>query len=151
MTRIERIWRKRLADSGFVDIEGQDGNLSNIDKAHGRLNATAEEMSAIADGYTAAQDLLRTHKFPTTQHRAAWKMHADGSTRNAIAKELGVSKWAVDRALAHGRSVLRHRSNGGKGGKRTTDVQHARRVVSSMGYEELVRVATVLAMARRGR
>lgn len=115
--KLEALWRKKLAESGFQDLEGadRDGPLSNRGKLHdgtGAVSGEAKVQGSSTDGdwehfqhrvesgaeYTRwAQDVLLAisdDKNPSLRQRA-WKLHTEGMGMRGIAAQLGVNFHVV--------------------------------------------------------
>lgn len=82
-------WNRKLADSGFHDIENAAGTLeTNRGAMHEEMAATAEER---AQYFRLARDFTLTRRFKALPPRdqRIWSMHADGATQREIAAALG--------------------------------------------------------------
>lgn len=94
--KLKAKWNKKLADSGFIDIERPDGSLiPEVD--YRSLDGTRG--SDFNDGrqeyYDIAQDYLNRGKFATLLDYTVWKMHAEGTSYRDIGKELNLTFYKV--------------------------------------------------------
>lgn len=80
-------WYKKLANTGFADIEQPDGNLKNWALSLIRHDETTE--NAKQDYYRLAGQLLHSsYPFQSNTERKIWEMHAEGLSIRDIAKKL---------------------------------------------------------------
>jgi hypothetical protein len=99
LTALEREWTKRLAASGFQDLEGRDrdgplsdrGNLHAVTGEDGQQERLAERIEHGSAYHTWATDVLRSHRFASRLQRDAWASHADGDGIRETARQLGVT------------------------------------------------------------
>jgi len=94
--KLKAKWNKKLADSGFEDIERPDGTLKpevdyrSLDSTRGdNLHDGRQEY------YHAAQDFLNRGSFNSLLDYTIWKLHADGISYRAIGKELRATFYKV--------------------------------------------------------
>jgi len=108
-------WDKKLAESGFEDIEDRKTGLlkawsgtisARINGLEPRYSGSAGYSSLIwkesqQDYYRAAGQVLHTGKFKSKKHKEIWKLHCDGLSTRQIAKELDLtqrqSAYAINR------------------------------------------------------
>ena len=85
-------WDKKLADSGFEDIENADGSLKV--EVHPRTlnNAIRDNRASY---YDTAQNFLNNCKFTTLLDYSIWKMHTEGMSFRDIAEEMGLTFYKV--------------------------------------------------------
>ncbi len=89
------IWYKKLAASGFEDIE-QDENLLKrwassafTGKVNGaRYDEKKSAIDATEEYYRIAGHFLYEHKFSSAFERTIWEMHSEGKSLRDISKAL---------------------------------------------------------------
>jgi Mor family transcriptional regulator len=90
--KLKAKWNKKLADSGFIDIERPDGSL----KPEGDYRTVDH---GLQDGreeyYYSAQDFLNQGKFASLLDYTIWKMHAEGISYRQISAELKLTFYKV--------------------------------------------------------
>ena len=81
---LQKLWDKKLAASGFEDIEQRDGNLKTWASLFTR-GATADvTVEAKQEYFRAAGHFLHRHRF-TAFEKKVWALHAEGlSVRNVV-------------------------------------------------------------------
>jgi hypothetical protein len=94
--KLKAKWNKKLADSGFVDIERPDGSLKpEVD--YRSLDSTRGD--SLQDGrqeyYYIAQDFLNRGKFANLLDYTVWKLHAEGMSFRDIGNELKLTFYKV--------------------------------------------------------
>lgn len=101
-----RAWRKRLRDSGFVDIEAPDGTLtSGPKKPPGRWrsfeSASPVEREATAEYFRRAEAFCGSSRFArlTPKVKVVWRLHAKGLSNTEVEKQTGYSIKVVRNAL----------------------------------------------------
>ena len=98
-------WNKKLADSGFVDIEEPNSPLEWLKRWDSNYFArrTAwrgpERMAAQADYYHQCFQFLHNHQFDVELERKIWAMHADGISAAQIKRKLRCKTNTVSKAL----------------------------------------------------
>jgi len=94
--KLKRKWNKKLIESGFYDIENEDGSFKN--EIHSRTVDYALK-DAREEYYYKAQDFLNSGKFANLLEYTVWKMHAEGISYRNIAKELGLTFFKIQRTV----------------------------------------------------
>lgn len=94
--KLKAKWNKKLADSGFEDIENADGSLKpEVD--YRSMDSTRGDI--LHDGrqeyYSIAQDFLNRGKFATLLDYTIWKLHAEGMSYRDIGNELKLTFYKV--------------------------------------------------------
>lgn len=94
--KLKAKWYKKLADSGFEDIERPDGSLkTEVD--YRSMDGTRGD--GLEDGrqeyYEIAQDYLNRGKFATLLDYTVWKLHAEGVSYRDIGNELKLTFYKV--------------------------------------------------------
>jgi hypothetical protein len=94
--KLKAKWNKKLADSGFIDIERPDGSLKpEVD--YRSLDSTRGD--GLQDGrqeyYAIVQDFLNRGKFATLMDYTVWKLHAEGLSYRDIGNELKLTFYRV--------------------------------------------------------
>lgn len=107
LTAVEREWAKRLADSGFQDLEtpgDRDGPLSNrghlVNHAEATDDNEARLVQRIELGEAETDRRRAILHLPIRHGKRAWALHADGVSERDIAKALGITRDAVRKQLA---------------------------------------------------
>jgi DNA-binding NarL/FixJ family response regulator len=96
--RLDAVWKKKLRQSGFVDIE--DESSSSFARPIARQlvdtqNASTRDHEAIFTYYTRAEQFLSAFDFPTKKHRRIWELHAQGVSVRRISHRLRVERNTV--------------------------------------------------------
>ena len=90
--KLKAKWAKKLAKSGFIDIENKDGSIK--EEIHSRTLDYA-----LNDGrmeyYNQAQDFLNRGKFSSLLDYTVWKMHTEGTSFRTIGIELNLTFYRV--------------------------------------------------------
>jgi len=108
LTALEREWAKKLAASGFQDLEtpgDRDGPLSNrghlVNHAEANDENEARLVHRIELGEAETDRRRAILHMPIRRGRRAWALHADGVSERDIAAELGITRDAVRKQLAY--------------------------------------------------
>lgn len=161
--KLEEVWRKRLALSGFDDLEGtdRDGPLSNRGNLHdgtGRVSGPkADDGEAGADGDWAslavriqsgaartdmAQDVARErfggHNPKSRLRRKIWKTYAEEGSIKAASRTLGISFHAARTAVIAGAEAAK------EPGDQTCDRAKIRSLVRRTDHRVLEALASAL-------
>ncbi len=111
LTQLQKLWDKKLADSGFVDIENRrTGALKT--RIGSPLSESNNGLYSIRGGYTSrawkvsqieyyrrANQLLHTAVFKSSKHRRIWELHCQGLTLKVIAKKLHLTERQIKYAV----------------------------------------------------
>jgi hypothetical protein len=92
LKKLQREWANKLEASGFTDIETPNGLLKDWDSLRFRkpsLGLIPEQMEAIRDFYTKAEEFYYSFEFPDTTHKEIWRLFSKGHTVDEIVKQLG--------------------------------------------------------------
>jgi hypothetical protein len=89
-------WYKKLADTGFHDIEhiNEDGTTSHLLATRARPAGCSADWTATYEYYSICSEyywVLRAQKRPTK----AWKMHCDGKSCRQIARKMRKSSTTI--------------------------------------------------------
>ena len=138
---MQRLRDKLLRESGFVDLEGPngDGELSDRGNLH-PVDESIEEHERLAqrmgDGATYvewAESVLHDGpRFQSREAREVWRLHAEGLSEADIATALTLTRWKVRNHLANTR-------------RRVSEVSEVRR----WKHEKRQRRAQLQALVRR--
>ena len=90
--RLQKKWYKKLAKSGFSDLEWTDEKTAkgqNTPYLRKSLNKfkhlTPEKFEEVSEFYSRAPDFASQHNFPTERHKFTWQLHIEGySYRDSI-------------------------------------------------------------------
>lgn len=103
--KLQAEWNKKLAASGFEDIEDSNGQLkgkwsgdSDIRNKYTELTYAAKERY-----YQLAGQFLNDYPFKTEKDRIIWEMHSEGISIRDIVKALKKRRFKVYRHLVHSR------------------------------------------------
>lgn len=89
--QLQAKWYRKLANSGFEDIEQPDGNL----KVWATRPSRADMVSR-AEYYHLAQQYHQDKEFPTTLDKYVWGWHSKGLTNEQVARRVGKSQGSVE-------------------------------------------------------
>lgn len=93
--KLNKIWRKKLKDSGFEDIEDSNEDLllstTTMMKASKKdyVSVTSE---AKREYYYLASRFLNEYEFPNDLQKNIWRMHSDGTPHRKIMSALGTTE-----------------------------------------------------------
>lgn len=91
-TKLQRLWYRKLKDSGFKDIEHSSGAL---DRSYTKSKRTQVEIEVIQYYYSMASALLNDHKFVDPIEKTIWEYYSEGMSAREISEVLeqaGVKK-----------------------------------------------------------
>ena len=98
LEKLKEKWNKKLAASGFEDIENKDGSLK--DSIHSRTLSYALQAKESREAYYAtARQLLNDDLFSTQNDRAIWEAHCEGLSFRTIAKTAKITFYEVRRTV----------------------------------------------------
>lgn len=96
--KLKKKWDKKLADSGFVDIENSNGTLKA--ESDPRTIAYALTMGESRQVYyRAATMFLVSYDFPSEQDKNIWTMHCEGMGARVIGNQLGITTYKAESTL----------------------------------------------------
>lgn len=102
--QLKKVWYKKLAQSGFIDIETKSGLLKGGSTSSKFNNKTSRAtQTAKQQYYYMANELLNTHTFDSELDKAIWAYHAEGISVRDIAKIL--KKLPLKRSFSNRTSV----------------------------------------------
>ena len=94
LQKLQKEWYEKLRQSGFKDIEQEDGNLKIWSKFFtGKLDTLQGE--AKVQYFRAAGQFLHSYQFESAYDKTVWDMHANGISGRSIARQLKVNKRVV--------------------------------------------------------
>jgi hypothetical protein len=100
--KLQREWDRKLAESGFDDIEGRaSGMLRGISVQEPERAPSATELDATAEYHGRCAEFAHARQWGCQLERRIWEMHVDGHGTRAMAAAVG---WAHSRAY---RTLLR--------------------------------------------
>jgi hypothetical protein len=85
---LQDLWYKKLADSGFEDIEQPDGNLKFWASHYFRVKYNATKEEGKQEYYRLAGQFLYDHKFKNKLERRIWELHSIGTPAPLIQEKL---------------------------------------------------------------
>lgn len=86
--KLKAVWDKKLAKSGFNDIEQEDENLKTWTTGILKKRTSIEAYKAKETYFQLAGQFLYSHKFDSKEDMLIWKYHSDGLSSREIVKEL---------------------------------------------------------------
>lgn len=95
--KLQKIWNKKLTDSGFQDAEQPDGMLKEWSTRFRTHHADPSLYEAKEEYFRRAGQFLHSHAFEDKDSKRVWSMHAQGVSNRDIAKKLKVkTKKRID-------------------------------------------------------
>jgi hypothetical protein len=97
-------WYKKLAKSGFEDIEGNEEyfNASDTFTRHSsRYRDSVQRFEAKQEYYRLAGHFLYDHKFSSTLEKMIWQLHSEGLSIREITKKLQDRNVATHKNKVH--------------------------------------------------
>lgn len=145
-------WRRKLAASGFDDIEHPCGDLRSPpapmqNRAVGSL--PQETYQDNADYYYAAGKFLHSNPFANQQDRRIWELHAEGVPYREIAASTGTYVRLVNDTINRLRNLMlasggANHGGGGGGDGGSAWKRKVSRQLRRMDWETLLRIAPTL-------
>lgn len=89
--QLQKIWYKKLKDSGFEDIEKENGELKDFHSFKFQRTHSPVSFELNARYYELASQLTHEYPFKSRRDKQVWVRHANGETLEQIAKEMGLS------------------------------------------------------------
>lgn len=89
-------WDKKLAKSGFQDIEQEDENLK-MWAARPFRDIEPVQAEAVAEYYRLAGHFFHEYKFESDLERDIWEMHSQGMPLRTIAALLKIKKVKINK------------------------------------------------------
>lgn len=92
--KLQAEWYKKLEQSGFEDIEEEDGSLKEraaryASKYNGTyFQAKKGYYESVEEYYRLATQFLHSHRFKNKREKLIWEMHSNGTSIRNIVKEL---------------------------------------------------------------
>ena len=90
---LQKQWYKKLAQTGFRDIEDGNGNLRNLSTKLTSVDPGHAGMTQ--EYYEAARALMHTNYLKDIKTKIVWGQHSEGSTIESISKKTGLSLFKV--------------------------------------------------------
>lgn len=93
-TKTQKLWAKKLKDSGFVDIEYPGGTLRSTSPQSFK-NKSLIAFETTREYYILAEHFLHEYQFKTELERVIWEYHANGLSVRDISdtlKKVKISK-----------------------------------------------------------
>lgn len=105
--KLEREWAAKLRAGGFRDIESPSGMIQSTDS---RSDGSLQDLAALAEDRARGEG----HRFAAPFDAQVWRLHVDGVSNRAIAKQLCVYRKLVDQAMWRLRGQMARRKPGPK-------------------------------------
>lgn len=81
LKKLQKEWYKKLADSGFKDIESEDNEyLLQWEDSYFSSRYSKDRLDSQQSYYRAAEHFLNTHKFKNSLDKFIWEQHSKGVT-----------------------------------------------------------------------
>lgn len=110
LKKLQAKWYKKLADTGFKDIENplsKFEELRNCEGTYFQMNWTPDQFQEKQRYFELAGQMLHTHPFKKVKDRVLWEMHCNGKTPSEIALSLKMSVHQVNRKLFYYASFIK--------------------------------------------
>lgn len=104
--KLKSRWYKKLLDSGFEDIENEDGTLKNEVDPRTVANAMATK-ELREEYYIRAEEFLANFKEFTPLSRKIWALHCTGLGAHKISKTLNITLGRADSTLTKLKDVAK--------------------------------------------
>lgn len=105
--KLEREWAAKLRAGGFRDIESPSGMIQSTDS---RSDGSLQDLAALAEDRARGEG----HRFASPFDAQVWRLHVDGVSNRAIAKQLCVYRKLVDQAMWRLKGQMGRRKPGPK-------------------------------------
>lgn len=108
--KLQAKWRQLLKESGFKDIEDDQGRLTDhrspcdISRLIGFRAGVWEDVRAY---YYWATDMARRGRFHSEQDRTIWILHSEGYSSRQIAGHVKLRQWSICKKINKIRMDLR--------------------------------------------
>lgn len=93
LSKLQKIWYKKLKDSGFSDIEKANGSIGrtklNLD------NRNFDQIEITQQYYSMARSFLIEHHFESELDKVIWEYHIEGISVRNIAKLLSSTDMKI--------------------------------------------------------
>ncbi len=99
--KLQKTWYKKLAKSGFDDIEQDPDNLKIWTGHRIKAKYSPVTFQAKEEYYQLAGTFLNEHKFDTILEKLVWGYHAEGLRAQEIVDRLKSEKIRVHRLNIH--------------------------------------------------
>jgi hypothetical protein len=96
---LRRLWYKKLAKGGFVDIERNDGQLKDYQQQRAYRKASRVVVEATQEYYSQASAFLETHTWTNIFDRQVWALHSEGFSVREIGRLLNRSATPIQRRI----------------------------------------------------
>lgn len=104
-------WYKKLARSGFKDIEDTAPGKDRLKTwaVNFKAKYTPDQFQAKADYWQMCRDMVHSYAFKNKREKRIWELYAEGKSVRDIEKELKYAKSAVARTIRRLRRNLSER------------------------------------------
>lgn len=102
LKELEKIWNKKLKDSGFIDIEDTNSPLRLLKKWHSNYfyrNYSPEVFEARYDYFRITSQFLHYHSFESQLERQVFELHTEGLSYREIGAKMGINKDKVNKIV----------------------------------------------------
>jgi hypothetical protein len=111
---LQKIWYKKLKESGFEDIEKPDGQLK-VRSALFNSKSFLKTIDSKITYYYLADDFLHTHTFTNSLEQTIWEYHINAISTRDIAKILRAAgikrkgRWTVWNIVKELRAKMKYK------------------------------------------
>lgn len=96
--KLKKDWYGKLVQSGFVDIENEDGSLKA--EVHPRtISRALKDKESREVYYQMAQEFLAIHKFLDRLDKEIWGLHCTGLGARKISRKLEITLSRADTTI----------------------------------------------------
>lgn len=88
-------WDKRLAQSGFDDIENGDGSLKATTDSR-TIRRSLKDKQERETYYSIAREFMNTYNWPEITDKLIWAAHIDGMGITPISHMLHITRYKVE-------------------------------------------------------
>jgi hypothetical protein len=89
LEKLKAVWYKKLADTGFVDVETDEWNLKNtFDSSRFTRKKSLDTYKQKAEYYYMTDHFLNTHAFENELEKVIWEYHCNAVSTRDIADTL---------------------------------------------------------------
>lgn len=102
-----RFWRQKLKDSGFNDIENENGVLKDSKFGY-RIYEDTDSMYVTAKSqyFYLAAEFLNDHKFDNEIDKKVWELHCEGATCQEITKITNQHRTTANRMILKFKRIM---------------------------------------------
>lgn len=99
--KLQKLWYKKAAQSGYVDIEQDEDNLKIWDGHRIKAKYTPDTFQAKEEYYRMAGNFLNDHVFQDKMDKLIWEFHTEGHSAPEIVKMFKKKKVTISLSRVH--------------------------------------------------